>query len=69
MSSPAAFPDCNLRVAAATSVNVKTFFFPKSIVSHVSVGVALLSSTNLQSILSTVKGFPSDPLGCFLLNP
>ena len=40
-SSPAAFSDFNPRMAAATSVNVKTSSFPKSIVSHVSVGVAL----------------------------
>ena len=39
--SPAAFPDFNRRMAAATSFNVKTSSFPKSIVSYVTVGVAL----------------------------
>ena len=39
-SAPAAFPDFNPRMAAATSVNVKTSSFPKSIVLHVSRGIA-----------------------------
>ena len=57
--SPADFPDFNLHEAAATSVNVQTSSFPKSIVSHVSVVLSLLGSTNLQSNLSIVKKFPS----------
>ena len=40
-SSPAVFLDFNPCIAAGTSVNVKTSFFPKSFVSHVSVGVTL----------------------------
>ena len=35
-SSPAGFPDFNPRMAAATSVNVKTSSFSKSIILHVS---------------------------------
>ena len=53
--APAAFPDFNPRMAAANTVNVKTSTFPKSI------ELFLLGSTNLQSILFNVKGFPSHP--------
>ena len=44
-SSSAAFPDFNLRMTAATYVNVKTSFFPKSIASHVPVGVQIFNGT------------------------
>ena len=41
-SSPAAFPVFNPRMAAAISVNVKTTSFLKSMVLHVSVGIAFI---------------------------
>ena len=68
-SSSTAFPNFNPHMAAATSVNVKTSSFPKSIVSHVSVVLPLLGSANLYSILSNVKGFPFHPRRCSQLNP
>ena len=42
LSLPATSPNFNSRMAVATSVNVKTSSFPKLIVTHVSVGVALI---------------------------
>ena len=40
-SSPASFPVFNPRRAAATSANMKTSFFPKLLLSHMSARVAL----------------------------
>ena len=46
------------------------FLFPNSIKLHMYLWVLLLlSSTNLQSIFSNMKGFPSHCRGCFQLNP
>ena len=63
-SSPAIFPDFNPRMTAATFVNVKTSFFPKSVVSHVSMGVALTGFNKSSKFLSNMKGFSSHPIEC-----
>ena len=66
--SPAVFPDFNSHLAASTSVNVKTSSFPKSIVSHVSVGVAF-TGFNKSSKYSLQRERIFSSGGCSRLNP
>ena len=70
LSSPAAFPNFNPRMAAATSVNLKTSSFPKSIVPHILMDVAFTkfnksSKCSLQReriSFSSRRMFPVEPL-------
>ena len=60
-SLPAVFPDFNSCIVAATSVNAKTSFFSKSIVSHVLVTVAFtgLNKSSNHSLYREMVSFLS----------
>ena len=68
-SSAAAFPDFIPHMVAATLVNVKTSSFPKSIVSHALVGVALTEFNKSSKYAIHREGISFFPLGCSQLNP